>query len=137
MKPIEPVELEKFEIQEVAELPAKKEIVPEKPVAPPRQHGDEGAENTTVVHEAQYRHQTAPVYPRRALDLGQQGTVTLHAKVLPSGRPGELKVVHSSGHRLLDMAALSAVKKWKFEPTNINGDAVVSWVRVPVNFIIQ
>ncbi|MEX0583882.1 MAG: energy transducer TonB, partial [Sneathiella sp.] len=84
-----------------------------------------------------YRHQIPPSYPRRALDLGQQGTVTLHAEVLPSGDPRELKIAKSSGHRLLDMAALAAVKKWKFEPTNVNGSAVVSWVRVPVNFVIQ
>lgn len=99
--------------------------------------GMTGQDASTVVSEANYRHQTAPMYPRRALDLGQQGTVTLHAKVLPNGSPAELKVAKSSGHRLLDLAAISAVKKWKFEPSSVDGAAIVSWVRVPVNFVIQ
>jgi len=99
--------------------------------------GAAGQDASTVINEAKYRHQTSPMYPRRALDLGQQGTVTLHAKVLPNGSPGELKVAQSSGHRLLDLAAVSAVKKWKFEPTSVDGSAIVSWVRVPVNFVIQ
>ncbi|MCR9213724.1 MAG: energy transducer TonB [Proteobacteria bacterium] len=99
--------------------------------------GATGQNKSTVIQEAKYRHQTPPIYPRRALDMGQQGTVTLHAKVLPNGSPGELKVARSSGHRLLDRAAMAAVKKWKFEPTSVGGTATVSWVRVPVNFVIQ
>jgi periplasmic protein TonB len=96
-----------------------------------------GSEIASVINEAKYRRQTAPVYPRRALELGQQGIVMLHAEVLPDGRPGDLKVVQSSGYRLLDISALAAVKTWEFEPTNINGAIVTSWVRVPVHFVIQ
>ncbi|MAZ02374.1 MAG: hypothetical protein CMN56_04485 [Sneathiella sp.] len=112
--------------------PAKKLVAVEPPVGQ-----NVGEDDSTVIHQARYRHQVAPVYPRRAQDLGQQGTVTLHAEVLPSGDPRELKIAKSSGHRLLDMAALAAVKKWKFEPTSVNGSAIVSWVRVPVNFVIH
>ncbi|PHQ67221.1 MAG: hypothetical protein COB93_11280 [Sneathiella sp.] len=105
--------------------------------ATPASNHDAGQDEATVIHEARYRHQVPPSYPRRALDMGQQGIVLLHAKVLPSGTPRDLKIVHSSGYRLLDMAAVAAVKKWRFEPTSVNGNAVVSWVRVPVNFVIQ
>lgn len=125
----------------VADIP-KKPVVDRKSEAEPAptpsaRSSDVGRDDTTVIHEARYRQQIPPSYPRRALDMGQQGTVTLHAEVLPSGAPRELKIAHSSGYRLLDMAALAAVKKWKFEPTSVNGNAVVSWVRVPVNFVIQ
>ncbi len=99
--------------------------------------GDTGLDESTVIHEARYRHQTPPVYPPRALDLGQQGTVTLHAQVMTDGNPGALKVARSSGHRLLDLAALAAVRKWKFEPTTVDGTTTDSWVRVSVNFVIQ
>ncbi len=92
---------------------------------------------TSVIHEARYRKQTPPHYPRRALELGQQGIVTLHAEILQDGRAKTLKIVRSSGHRLLDKAALAAVKRWEFEPTNINGNMITSWVRVPVHFVIQ
>ncbi len=103
----------------------------------PAVSANKGRDESTVVHEARYRRQVPPAYPRRALDLGQQGTVTLHAEVLPSGDPRELKIAKSSGHRLLDMAAVAAVRKWKFEPTSVDGAAIVSWVRVPVNFVIR
>ena len=92
---------------------------------------------TDVIHQARYRRRIPPDYPRRAFELGQQGMVTLHAEVLPSGFPDELKVAKSSGYRLLDVAALAAVRKWEFEPTTINGSAVTSWVRVPVHFVIE
>lgn len=100
-------------------------------------NSDNGKQASTVIHEATYRHQTPPTYPRRAIELGQQGEVTLHAEVLPTGHPRTLKIAQSSGHRLLDMAALAAVKHWEFEPTYIDGTRVTSWVRVPVNFVIQ
>lgn len=93
--------------------------------------------NTTIIQEAKLRRQTPPRYPRRALELGHQGIVTLHAKILPNGKPEKLKIAESSGYRLLDRAALSAVKKWQFEPTNMNGSAITSWVSVPVRFIIH
>lgn len=98
---------------------------------------DAGQQAATVVHEANYRRRTSPVYPARAVEMGQQGTVLLHAEVRPDGRPRNLKVVASSGHRLLDAAALAAVRGWLFEPTQIDGAAVTSWVRVPVRFVIQ
>lgn len=113
--------------------PEQKPAVAAEPVI----SANKGQDESTVVHEARYLRQVPPAYPRRALDLGQQGTVTLHAEVLPSGDPRELKIAKSSGHRLLDMAALAAVRKWKFEPTSVDGAAIVSWVRVPVNFVIR
>lgn len=93
--------------------------------------------NTSLIGEARFRKQTPPRYPRRALELGQQGTVILHAKIMADGAPGTLKIAESSGHRLLDKAALSAVKKWQFEPTHEDGSAITSWVSVPVSFVIQ
>ncbi|TNE39171.1 MAG: TonB family protein [Alphaproteobacteria bacterium] len=128
-EPARPVEIAK--VGPVEQKPAPM------PAAASTEKGDKGADDATVVHEARYRHQVPPVYPARALDLGQQGMVTLHARVQPDGRPDALKIVKSSGHRLLDMAALSAVKKWRFEPTSINGALVTSWVRVPVKFVIH
>ena len=102
-----------------------------------RPSSNQGKQISTVIHEASYRKQTPPVYPRRAFELGQQGTVMLRAEITPNGVPHVLKIAKSSGHRLLDMAALAAVKTWQFEPTNINGNIVTSWVRVPVRFVIQ
>src|SRR5690606_3410691 len=91
----------------------------------------EGKDNSTVIYEAKYRKQTPPIYPSRAVELGQQGKVILHIKINEKGLTEQFKVAESSGYELLDMAALAAVKKWEFEPTNINGNLIPSWVRVP------
>ena len=93
--------------------------------------------SSTVIKETKYRKQIPPVYPRRALELGQQGNVILHAFIKPDGLPSELKIKDSSGHSLLDKAALAAVRKWEFEPIHKDGITIASWVRVPIEFVIQ
>lgn len=90
-----------------------------------------------IVREARYRKRTTITYPKRAWELGQQGTVTLHAFINSNGLPEDMKIVVSSGHSLLDRAALSAVQSWQFHPALHNGQAITSWVRVPVQFVIQ
>ncbi|MBL4666962.1 MAG: energy transducer TonB [Sneathiella sp.] len=115
--------------------PAKtqtRSVALETPIAPGK-----GRDASTVIHNANYRKRTAPRYPRRAFELGQQGIVTLAALILPNGHPQSLKIEISSGHRLLDKAALSAVKRWEFEPLVRNGQKIQSWVRVPVRFVIN
>lgn len=96
-----------------------------------------GKQASNIIREARFRSQTPPVYPRRAYELGQQGTVILLAQVADNGKPKSLKIEASSGHRLLDSAAMAAVKKWEFESTLTDGQVSASWVRVPVRFVIQ
>ncbi len=98
---------------------------------------DKGSSVSTVIQKAHYRERTPPVYPRRAYELGQQGLVTLHALVATNGLAKALKIESSSGHRMLDRAALAAVKKWEFEPPTQNGQKIQSWVSVPVKFVIR
>lgn len=95
------------------------------------------ATQDNVVQDARYLKKSPPPYPKRAYDLGQQGQVVLHALVDASGKPKNLKLVDSSGYKLLDQAALVAVKAWEFEPVRQNGSAISAWVRVPVEFIIR
>lgn len=130
-----PIELEMIDIEtEVSsQLNSTQNLSPEKTDLKLAKVED----SAFLLHEASYRKQTPPMYPHRAFELGQEGTVTLHAEVMVNGLPRELKIIKSSGHRLLDTAALAAVKNWEFEPTSVNGTAIISWVRVPVNFVIK
>lgn len=98
---------------------------------------NKGSQNSTVIHKANYRRRTPPSYPRRAYELGQQGLVLLHALVAVDGLAKQLKLKTSSGHRILDRAALAAVRKWEFEPPVQNGQKIQSWISVPVRFVIQ
>lgn len=77
---------------------------------------------------------TPPQYPSRALDLGITGTVLVRARVAPGGETEETRIWRSSGHPMLDAAALTAVRRWAFEPASIGGRQVESWVEVPVHF---
>ncbi len=54
-----------------------------------------------------------------------------------SGRVNALRVVTSSGHRILDQAALSAVRKWRFEPGTEDGEKKAMWVKIPINFDLK
>ncbi len=53
------------------------------------------------------------------------------------GRVDDLRVVASSGHRILDRAALSAVRKWRFEPGTEDGEKKAMWVKIPINFDLK
>ncbi|GLQ04783.1 energy transducer TonB [Sneathiella chinensis] len=120
---------------------APRQRLAEKPVpaapATPSAASNQGDSASTVLQEASYRRRTPPVYPRRAYELGQQGTVTLAVLITEAGTPEKLQIEQSSGHRMLDRAALAAVKSWVFEPTTRNGQKTQSWVRVPVRFVIN
>jgi protein TonB len=77
---------------------------------------------------------TPPVYPPRAVEFGLTGTVLVRARVGPDGSTEETRVWRSSGHALLDAAAVAAVRRWAFEPASVDGRRVEAWVEVPVHF---
>ena len=78
-----------------------------------------------------------PAYPAAAREQGFEGLVVLNVEVLSSGRVGEVHVAVSSGARVLDQAALDAVKRWTFAPARQGGRAVDSLVEVPVKFTLS
>ena len=78
-----------------------------------------------------------PLYPVRAVRKGLQGRVVLNVEVLPSGDAGTLKTAISSGHRVLDRAAIEAVRQWQFTPAKLAGISVLSYVQVPIQFKLR
>ena len=50
------------------------------------------------------------VYPQEAQRMGQQGMLTLTFTILRSGKLKEVKLIRSSGYRLLDHAAMQAIR---------------------------
>ncbi len=85
--------------------------------------------------QLRYLHAPAPAYPRDALRIGAQGTVTLRVLVGVDGAPLEVSIERSSGNRSLDNAARSQVlRQWKFQPATDNGRPVQAYGLVPVDF---
>ena len=82
-------------------------------------------------------YQVKPRYPESARRAGAQGVTTLRLRVLENGRVGEVLVEQSAGFRDLDIAAVSAVKKWLFEPARRGKEPVSVWVLLPVKFQLQ
>ena len=75
-----------------------------------------------------------PKYPPQAARQHQQGKVLLKVLVNADGTPGEVTVQKSSGSRLLDQAAIEAVKSWMFNPGSKGGRPSSGYALVPIDF---
>ncbi len=80
--------------------------------------------------------QAPPLYPSEAKMRGFEGNVVVAFTVGETGRVIALYVVRSSAP-IFDHAALSAVKKWRFEPGRRNGRAVRFKMMVPIQFSLE
>ena len=122
--------------------PPKKKIIkkkkskpkPKKVIEPPKNEPEiiEDTEASESVEENQ-----KPVYPRIAIRKNWEGTCHFLVEVLANGSIGEIKLVQSSGKKILDNAAIKAIKTWAFIPATKNGKAVRSWLKVPIEFKLQ
>jgi protein TonB len=76
--------------------------------------------------------QPPPNYPDYAREAQVQGQVILHVLVGKDGRVKNVKVIRSV--KMLDEAAVDAIKRWVFKPALSNNKPVAVWVEVPINF---
>jgi TonB family protein len=74
-----------------------------------------------------------PEYSEEARKAKYQGTVLLWVIVGPDGRTHDIKVSRPLGMGL-DEKAMEAVRNWKFEPAQLNGQPVAVQVNIEVNF---
>ena len=65
------------------------------------------------------------------------GTVMLKVLVNTQGQVTDLTVEQSSGHGILDRAAMEAVRQWLFSPATEDNKPVAMWVSVPITFELQ
>jgi len=85
-----------------------------------------------AVQAASLVKQVTPVYPAIAKTAHVSGTVVLHAIIAKDGSVEKLQYV--SGPPLLMASAMSAVKEWKYKPTELNGQPVEVDTTVQVVF---
>jgi len=88
-----------------------------------------------VITPADYLRSPAPRYPPLAKQLRQQGVVMVRVRIAASGEPLQVDIEQSSGFRLLDDAALAAVRKAWFRPLQEGGIARAIEALVPIEFI--
>jgi TonB family protein len=93
------------------EIP-RPEPVPLPPLAPPIA---EAMPATEIV--ANPISQPAPQYPRRALEAEKEGFVRLRITIGPDGSVIDAQVVDARPAGWFENAALSAVKRWRYQPS--------------------
>ncbi len=79
----------------------------------------------------------APDYPIEAIRRGESGEVWLRVWVAADGRVSAVEIERASRCRLLDRAALRAVREWQFEPARRHGVPLASHTLVPVEFRLR
>lgn len=79
----------------------------------------------------------APAYPPLSRRLGEEGKLVLRVELDESGRVNIAQVVNSSGFKRLDEAAMVAVKTWRCNPPQRNGQPVRAIALQPFNFVLQ
>jgi TonB family protein len=84
------------------------------------------------VQESKLIRKVEPVYPELAKRARVQGRVVLVVTVDEEGSVAEIKV--ANGHPLLNEAAVTAVRQWKYSPTLLNGEPVPVIATVTVTF---
>ena len=102
------------------------------PTATPVNSAELQVENYLNIHFSYIRERVnaALRYPLMARKQGWSGQVRVEFTILASGRIADLKIVESSGHRVLDRQALRAVESANpFPPP-----PVVATITLPVNF---
>jgi len=98
---------------------------------------DTTAEAGSVRSRVQFGNNPRPEYPRAAREAGWEGTTVLQIVVLPDGTVGSVTVHRTSGHAVLDEAALTAVKSWQFVPARDGNFPIRSVVRLPIRFDLK
>lgn len=98
---------------------------------------DETAKLSGGRTRVRYLESARPPYPRRAREMGWQGTVVLRVEVNPDGTVEEVSVRRTSGYPSLDESALTAVQEWRFAPLTDGAFSMPAVVDVPVRFDLR
>lgn len=78
-----------------------------------------------------------PIYPRIAKKSGWEGTVLVRVTVEANGRASKVVVSRSSGRKVLDDAAVKAVRRWAFRPARDGNIPIRSVVVIPLKFSLS
>ena len=77
-------------------------------------------------------HAVLPIYPAYALQVHVTGTVEIGLGVSPNGDVGSARVL--IGHPMLITPALEAIRQWRFQPNQVQGELTWSRMRALVRF---
>jgi len=108
-------------------------VVPSATPNPQRSDG-EFSTSPRLISDVAYVRAPKPKYPSAARALRLAGTVVLRVLIDERGRPVQVSVHRSSGHRVLDEAAQCAASEALFKPYLEDGEPHQAFVLVPIEF---
>ena len=104
---------------------------PPPPPAPPRTPKRVGGD----IQTPELIQRVEPIYPRMAVTAKVTGMVILEATVSETGRVTNITVLRSIS--VLDSAAISAVRQWRYKPLLLNGEPYPFIVTVTLTFSLK
>lgn len=109
---------------------------------PPKQTTAASAEPAApqeIAHPARPRAEGCPPprYPPPARRLGQEGVVRLRLRINATGDVTEVTVRASSGHPLLDRAAVRAARSWRYHPARSGKRTMTGTIEQAVEFRLR
>jgi periplasmic protein TonB len=113
-------------------LAAEPPFAPLPPALPPAGPVRIGA----LIKAPELVHKVQPAYPDIAVAAQLEGVVILEATVGADGQVDSVRVLTSQNH-LLDMAAVAAVKQWRYAPLLLNGTPAAFVLTVTVEFSLR
>lgn len=103
--------------------PAPIRVAAADPLAPP-----------PVIKEASLTHRVSPDYPGAAARKGIEGSVDVRFTITAQGAVTDVSVVSSDPAEIFDKAAVEAVRRWRYDPRFVDGQAVASQSQVRLQF---
>ena len=77
-----------------------------------------------------------PIYPLIARKKGWEGKVVLQTDVDKQGNVKFVRILESSGFKVLDDISIETLKTWKFKPAKLGNKFVDDIVDIPVKFVL-
>jgi protein TonB len=78
-----------------------------------------------------------PVYPTSAQERGTEGWVDLVFTVRPDGSTTDVSVTGAEPAGIFEQSAMSAVRRWRYQPVRRDGRAIEQRARVRLRFTIE
>ena len=75
-----------------------------------------------------------PEFPLAARRLGIGGKVVVKFLVKADGNVARASIIEADPKEIFEESALEAVKEWQFNPGRFHGEAVATWVVLPIQF---
>jgi TonB family protein len=107
---------------------------PKTPIAASRSAQAAGVNPASLAAQLKRTRYTPPEFPSKALSQRLSGSVTVEYTVDTNGDPRDVRVVEATPPGVFDKAAVSAVKRWHYDPVLANGAPVEVPVRTSIRF---